>query len=46
VPSGQHRHIKSFDEIADFITSYVKSKGVGPGERSWLWRWARFMRLH
>lgn len=46
VPSGEHRHIKSFDEITDFIRPYVKSKGAGPGARGWLSGWARLLRLH
>ncbi|PYS42053.1 MAG: hypothetical protein DMF71_10045 [Acidobacteria bacterium] len=39
VPSGEHRHIKSFDEIADFIWPYLKLKGVEAGHGVRLWRW-------
>jgi len=27
VPGGEHRYIKSIDEMADFITSYLKWSG-------------------
>lgn len=45
VPSGEHRHIKSFDEIKDFISSYLRSKGVEPAPRVGFWKRIGRMRL-
>jgi hypothetical protein len=28
VPGGEHRYVKSFEEIADFIEPYLKAAGV------------------
>ena len=28
VPGGEHRYIRSFDEMADFITAHLKWSGV------------------
>ena len=42
VPSGEHRYIRSFDEIADFIKPYMKSKDF---ERGRWWRWVKRLRL-
>jgi hypothetical protein len=31
VPSGERRYLKNLDDIADFITLYLKEMGVKPG---------------
>jgi hypothetical protein len=39
VPGGEHRYIKSFDEIAEFISVHLKWTGVENPTDGWLRKW-------
>jgi hypothetical protein len=43
VPSGDHRYIKSFEEMVDFIRPYLKLNGVG--DEAGFWKWFKRRRL-
>jgi hypothetical protein len=39
VPGGEHRYIKSSDEIAEFISVHLKWTGVETPTHGWLRKW-------
>jgi len=41
VPGGEHRYIKSFDEIADFMTAHANWIGVEKRRQGRLRSWLR-----
>ena len=45
VPGGEHMYVKTFEEIADFMSPYLKSTGIEFGPRVRVWRWIQRMRL-
>lgn len=40
VPTGDHRYVKSFDEIENFIRPYLKLNGV-EDEQVGIWKWLK-----
>jgi len=41
VPGGEHRYIKSFDEMADFVTAHSKCVGFENRPQGRLRKWIR-----
>ena len=46
VPSGERRYVKSIDDIAAFIESYLAETGLDFGKRCQVRRWLKWWKPH